>query len=220
MLSDPFNKIIATRYIGLSSVVLYEIAARAGGQIKMLLNPALRALMPEVSRLGGIETGGALIRVRKITRRTARLILLGVAPLYVILFLCARPLLELWLGRAFRDALPNAFRIILTASYVSLLGGPAYYTLMGLGRVRFGLLAHILKAATNVAVVILVLSIWQPVTVSKVAFASLVASVAATLYLLVNAYELIFRTAGSSSSLAVTAKVQDAAQHPAPEPEI
>jgi O-antigen/teichoic acid export membrane protein len=210
MMSDPFNKIVVTRYVGLSSVVLYEIATRTGAQIKAVCNPALRALMPEVSRLGGVETRDALTRVKKINRKTAKFMLLGMGPIYVVMLHCARPVLELWLRHSFNDALPSMFRIVLTASYVNLLGGPAYYTLMGLGRVHFGLVAHILKATVNVGSVIAALALWRPLTASMVVIASLIASVVATLYLLLNEHRTVSHAVEAALPMSSRAMAHDA----------
>jgi len=210
MLSDPLNKIMVTRYVGLSSVVLYEIATKTGGQIKALFNPALRALMPEVSRLGAAQTGDGLIRIRKVNRRVAKLLLLGAGSIYVVLLLFARPILRLWLRQAFQEALPTTFRIVLTASFVSLLGGIAYHTVMGLGRVRLGLFAHILKAGVNVAVVVLALFLWRPLTVPVIASASLAASVTATLYLLVKARSVVLHLNRASTMPLMPLHAQEA----------
>jgi len=186
MLAGPFNKIMITRYTGLSSVAIYELAHKAGSQIKALLNPAIKALMPEVSRLDATETPATRARIKEINLRTAKFMLLGGGAVYLGLLFGARPLLALWLRRTLPDVLPGVFRIVLTASFVSLLGGCAYSTLMGMGQVGVGLIAHVLKAGFNIAVVLTGVLLWPPLTLPTVAYAWLAASAAASLYLLLK----------------------------------
>ncbi len=193
MLMAPFNNIVITRYTSLSSLAVYEIAHRMAGQIKTMLNPALRALMPEVSRLGAAETPERQARIRAINLRVTRFVLLVAGSVYLVLLFGAEPILALWLRRAFSGALPTVFRILLTASFISLLGGCAYNTLMGLGRVRDGFRAHLLAAATNIGVVISALVLWPPLTLTTVAYASLAAYAAGTLYLVLTMRALVFK---------------------------
>ena len=206
MLTGPFSKVMVSRYVGVSSLAVFDIAGRTGVQIKVLFNSALRALMPEVSRLGAGQTEDSLIRIRGIGRKAAKLVLVGAGSIYVLLMLGAKPIFVLWLRQDFAAELPNTFRILLTASFVGLLAGHAYYTIMGLGLVRHGVIAHLLQAGVNVAVVVGVLYTWRSMTVSVVASGTLAGSAAASLYLLLKERKLVseLRTGDAAQAVATT----------------
>jgi len=136
ILLDPFNKMMLSRYGQVGAITVYDIAFKGSMQVRSLAEAALRAIMPEISRLGANMTAEAKRRINSINRRALKLAVFAVLPLYGGLFVVAGVLLRFWLGQRFVDTLPYALRVMLVASYISLLGVPAFYTLMGLGRVR------------------------------------------------------------------------------------
>ncbi len=54
MLLSPFNKVMLSRYAGVASIPIYEIAYTGSMQIRGLAEAGIRALMPEVSRIAQI----------------------------------------------------------------------------------------------------------------------------------------------------------------------
>lgn len=183
MLFSPFNKLMLSRYAGVSTIPIYEIAFTGSMQIRGLAEVGLRALMPEISRIGGNMTTEARNRISQLNGRAMKLIFLLGIPMYGAMILVATPLLKIWLGQKFVEELPGSFRIMLVSAFVSLLGVPAYYTLLGLGRVRYTLTAHIILSGVSALIVLAMAMVWKDVSVVKVCFAILVATVFGTLYL-------------------------------------
>ncbi len=167
MLISPFNKLMLSRYVGVAAVPIYDIAFRGSMQIRGLIEAGLRALMPEISRVGANMTIQARDRILQLNARAMRAIFLLGVPAYAALIVFAAFLLRLWLGARFVDALPGILRIMLLGTFFSLLCVPAYYTLMGLGRMRQCFLSHVIQGLVNtgaVAVSLLLvgsLSIWS-----------------------------------------------------------
>jgi O-antigen/teichoic acid export membrane protein len=154
LLLSPFNKVMLSRYAGVASIPVYEIGYQAAMQIRALLEAGFRALMPEVSRLDAAGTAAAQQRISRLFRRATGLtVLLGI-PLFGVLGLFSTPLLRLWLGAQFVDSLPGVFRIMLLAAFLSLVGVPAYYTIIGLGRIRSYLVASVVGVAGNVTFIV------------------------------------------------------------------
>lgn len=154
MLLSPFNKLMLSRYAGVSTVPLYEIAYGGSMQVRALAEAGMRALMPEVSRIGGNMTEKAKTRIREINRRAVGLIFRLALPLYGVLILAAPLLLRIWLGSKFVASLPLAVRIALIGSFLSLVCVPAYYLLLGLGRVRHCLLGHVILCGVSALLVL------------------------------------------------------------------
>ena len=136
MLANPFNKLMLSRYAGVASLPIYEVAFIGSMQIRGLIEAGLRALMPEISRLSSDMGELARQRISQIYQRAMMLIFLFGTIIYVALMISAPVLLRLWLRERFVVTLPPAFRIMLIGSFLSLLGVPSYYLLMGVGRVR------------------------------------------------------------------------------------
>jgi O-antigen/teichoic acid export membrane protein len=183
MLLSPFNKLMLSRYAGVSTIPVYEIAFNGSMQVRALIAVGLSALMPEVSRIGANMTGYARDRIAQLNYRAIKLILLFGLPVYAGLFVFCTFLFRIWLRERFVTVLPDAFRIMLIATFASLLSVPAYYTLLGLGRVRQCFYAYSIQAGTNALVVLLVILLSPTFSVVHVAWAVLTATVVTTLYL-------------------------------------
>ncbi len=172
MLLSPFNKLILSRYAGISAIPVYEIAYLGSMQIRNLAEAGLKPLMPEISRISGNMTRYAKDSISQIYRRAMRLIFLFGIPMYGIFAIFSPLLLEVWLRDKFVEALPGVFRIMLIGTFLSLLGVPAYYTLMGTGYVRHTLGSHIVQSTVNVAVVISCVLLTSTASVGTVVFSA------------------------------------------------
>jgi O-antigen/teichoic acid export membrane protein len=184
MLFDPFNKLMLSRYAGISAIPVYDIALRGSMQVRALIEAGLRALMPEISRIGANMTTYARDRISQINRRAIRLIFLFGSPLYAGLIILLTPLLKFWLRQQFVDELPVVFTIMLISSFLSLLSVPAYYTLLGLGMVRYTLMSQVILSGVSALIVLIIVFVWHRISVETVSWAILTATIATTLYLI------------------------------------
>ena len=185
MLISPFNKLMLSRYAGVSTIPIYDIACNGGMQARSLIEMGLRPLMPEVSRVQGSMIANGRDRVRRIHYRAMQVVFgLGV-PLYGMLMLLATPLLKIWLRDSFVAGLPRVFRIMLVATFLSLIGIPAFHTLVGLGMVRYTLLGYLIESFASAIIVVTLFFVWQERSVEAVAIALLVAMGINTAYLTV-----------------------------------
>jgi O-antigen/teichoic acid export membrane protein len=149
MLFSPFNKLMLSRYVGVSAIPIYEIAYTGSMQIRALFETALRSMMPEVSRISANITMQAKNRISQLNSYAMKLIFLFGIPVYVALFIFAPLLLKLWLGERCVETLPGVFRIMLVGAFLSLLGIPAFHTLMGVGHIRSCFLGFAIPCVIN-----------------------------------------------------------------------
>jgi len=184
MLLSPFNKLMLSRYAGVSAIPIYEIAYNGSMQVRALIEVGLRAMMPEISRIGRDMTKYAKDRISQIYRRAMKLVFLFGIPMYGGLLILLTPLLKLWLRQKFVGELPISFRIMLISTFLSLLGVPAYYTLLGIGMVRYTLIAHIILSVVSALIVLTIVSIWRNISVETVSWAILTATAVTSLYLM------------------------------------
>lgn len=195
-LFGPLNKLILSRYAGVASVPVYEIALTGSMQIKGLVTAGHRALVPEISRISAEMTAQAKNRICQLYRRSLRWIFLLATPVFAGLVIFAPILLKLWLGERFVETLPGAVRIMLIGAFVSVLGVPSYYTLMGTGHVRHNLAAQGIQAITNIVVILCILAV-SSVSTAAVAWSSSAAMAAAALYLVFQNRRVLKRLGAS-----------------------
>lgn len=184
MVGIPFNKFMLARFAGVESLPVFDIAWRGAMQCRDLIGIALRALMPEVSRISGEMSINAIRRIQSLMRCAVHLILFGGVPLFVVLFLTGNVLLKLWLRESFVHTLPPVFRIMLLGSFINLLSVPVYYFLMGLSKIRYVFMFPFITWSCN-TVLVLIACLYLHMFSPFIAGACLVISwTAATSYLI------------------------------------
>ncbi|MBW8001336.1 MAG: oligosaccharide flippase family protein [Planctomycetes bacterium] len=156
MLGSPFHKLMLSRYAGVATIPIYEIAFRGSMQFRGLIEVGFRALMPEISRISANMTKSARDRILQLYRRAMKLILFAGVPMYGAILIFATPLLKIWLREQFVYGIPFAFRLMLVATFVSLLGVPSYYLLLGMGRIRAVFTARCITWLTSMALVTMI----------------------------------------------------------------
>ena len=174
MAMSPFNRVVLSRYVGIGALPIYEIAYGSAMKVRSLLESGLRAMMPEISRIGIPLTQDTLRRVVALQGSGLRLISRLGAPLYAAVILLATQLLQIWLRNQFQAALPLAFRIMLLGSFLSLIGVPGYYILMGLGRARTCFFTAVIQGGFSMISVGFVVLLTGAISVADVALGALV----------------------------------------------
>ncbi len=184
MLLMPFNKLMLSRYAGVALVPVYEIAFQGSMQVRALTETAVRALAPEVSRIGANMTEQARMRIRQIHGRAVGLIWCLGLPVFLLLLVLAPWLLRLWLGHGDAVGLPFAFRLALVSSFISLACVPAYYVLLGLGYVRHCLMCQAILAGGNVLLATGWVWMQGTLSVPEVLLSTLLATIVSSAYVI------------------------------------
>ncbi|MBN2378068.1 MAG: oligosaccharide flippase family protein [Sedimentisphaerales bacterium] len=135
MFLDPFNKLMLSRWAGVTSIPVYEIAYKSSVMLRGLIETGFRAIVPEVSRISVGANNTTRDRISKINHKTIKIIIFIGGPIFGIILATATPILKLWLGDNYLDTFPVVFRIMFIGSFFGLLGSAPYYIIMGLGRV-------------------------------------------------------------------------------------
>ena len=153
LLLGPLNKFTLIRYAGPGSVPVYDLAWNVSMQLRSVLESGFRSLMPEVSRLAALRSSKSPSRIATVNHRAIKLIFAVGLPAFALVFLVASPALRFWLGGRFRSEIVPALRLLLVGCFLSLLGVPGYYTLLGLGKIKQVLASHIAQSGTNAGLV-------------------------------------------------------------------
>ncbi len=195
MLLSPFNKLMLARYAGVASIPVYEVAYNGSMQVRALSEAGIRAVMPEASRIGLHMTERVRARIREINRRAVSLILHFGLPSYAVLIVGASPLLRAWFGSKVAEDLPLAFRLGLLNSLLSLACVPAYYLLLGLGRVRHCVIGQAFLFGGNVLLVLIFARTGGDLLLSEVLIAMIVATGVSSVYVVVQNRRMLGRAA-------------------------
>jgi O-antigen/teichoic acid export membrane protein len=180
----PLTKLLISRYAGVDSVTIYEIAVSSVRNIRTLIVAALRALFPEFSRLSALGSESAYTRMETLNSVSLKVIWIISLPLFIPLFAFAPSVLELWLGGQLHLDLANVFKVILVAEFISLQCVPAFYTLLGMGKTRTVLGSRLIEDVLNVCIILCMVLLSGSLSVLGVAFSILAVRSIACVYVL------------------------------------
>lgn len=184
MLLSPFNRLIISRYVGVSSVPVYEIAFNGAMQVRSLFEAGFRAIAPEVSRLSAKSGNELFHEIRRINRRAVRLAWGIGLPLWAFLIILISPLLKIWLGVRFIEVMSPVFRIMLFGTFISLLSCPAFYILIGLGLTKHILIGNILQSCINAILISALIVLGIKVTLVNISVAVILGMAGGASYLI------------------------------------
>lgn len=184
ILLDPFNKLMLSRYTGVATIPVYDIAFRGSMQVRGLAEVGMRAIMPEISRIGANMNPQVRERIITINRRAIKLILICGVSMFATIFAFAPILLKLWLRTSFVDTLPTVFRIMLIGTFLSLISVPAFYTLLGLGKARYCFFSSAIQGMANAAIILTIVLLKGKISVYSIALSVMIAMGITCCYLL------------------------------------
>lgn len=184
MLFDPFNKLMLSRYSGVATVPVYEIAYKGAMQIRCLIESALRPIMPEISCILGTTYANAANRIQTINKKAMKLILYCGVPLYGILFLATEGLLQFWLREKYDSSIPLAFRLMLIGAFINILAVPAYQTLLGLGKASVSIVSSAIISGGNFVLVIMIAVFFNHVSPASICGSVILLCTLSSIYLM------------------------------------
>ena len=151
MFLRPFNRLVIAKYVNLSGVTYLEIADKVVMQIRSPFDLGISAIVPEISRLSVSEN--AKIKIDNVSKKAMGLVLYFGVPAFIVLFLSCPFLLRLWLSSQYMPEITNALRIILAGFVTNLLISPIYYLFLGIGKVSYCLVNHLVQSILNVVLI-------------------------------------------------------------------
>jgi O-antigen/teichoic acid export membrane protein len=180
MLVGPLNKLLLTRYVGVSTLPTYDIIINGSMKMRALIESAMRALMPEISRLAAQSDHA---NISRLNRRISKKLAFGGALLYLPLLVTCGFAIRLWLGKLAVSFPLGGLRIVLVATFFSLLAVPAYYTLLGLGKSSVLFFSNVIQSGVPVLWICAALLLKQNLSLSSVLAAVSAGLISSAFYL-------------------------------------
>ena len=188
ILLNSFIKIIISKFIGFAGVSYYEISFKVTFQIRSLFQSGLNAIMPKASEIQG-KIKSFKKNIMNLYKKSMQFIIFYALPLFLILFIFGKPILQFWLKSNFNIEIFLFFRILLVALFINLLSVPIYYIFMGVNKVRYCFFEMVVRACFTIIFIIIVLLFIKDVELISIVYISATGYVITTIYL----YFLFFR---------------------------
>ena len=186
LLLHPFNRFAVARWGGVAAVPVYEIGFGAAMQLRGLADAALRAISPEVSRKVAENSVAGMAGARRLVRQALMGILQFGGPAWLLAGVIAPTAMRVWLQARFNPDIATAFQVLLVGSYLGLLGAPAYYLLLGLGRASKILMANLVQSGVNVLGVLVLVAAGLSIDGRLAAVAAAIGMVSGNIYLMAS----------------------------------
>ena len=181
ILVGPLNKLLLSRFVGVSALPFYDIVTNGSLKARSLIESAVRPIMPEVSRLAKHRH---YVQIVQLNKRLTKILMVSGGLLFISIIVMSGLLVQLWLGPATAGFPLLGLKIVLAASFISLLGVPAYYTLLGLGRSSRLFAANVLQSCSSFAIIVVITSLRLPLSLLTVLISVAMGLTFANIYLL------------------------------------
>ncbi|NVM20696.1 MAG: oligosaccharide flippase family protein [Desulfobacterales bacterium] len=185
MLTEPFNKVVISKYVGLSEVTFYDIAVKAVVQLRGIYAVGLAALVPKISEIRG-RFSDFKDRIADVHDKGVRFAGLAGFPLFFGLFMFCRPMMKTWLGANYDEQIVFGFRILLLSYYLNLLAVPSLNVFLGLGRMRVCFNSIAMRSFLNFSVVFLFILLNSTITLNLMFVIHSTCVVVVSVYVSVN----------------------------------
>lgn len=144
MLYDPITKALLSKFGGLSMVGYYEMASRMVQQFRALIVSANQVLVPSIADLKEKTPE----KIQSVYSSSYQLLFYLALPLYSFIIICTPIISELWIGHY--ETVFVLFTTLLTIGwFLNTLAGPAYFTYLGVGELRWNVIGHIAIGLLN-----------------------------------------------------------------------
>lgn len=145
MLYDPITKALLTKFGGLALTGYFEMASKMVQQFRALIVSANQVLVPAIADMKEKNPD----KIRNVYLSSYQLLYYLATPLFSIIIISIPFISVIWIGH-FETAFV-LFSIILSIGwYLNTLNAPAYFAYLGIGYLRWNVIAHVVIALLNV----------------------------------------------------------------------
>jgi len=145
MLYDPVTKSLLSRFGGLSMVGYYEMANKMVHQIRAVIVSANQVLVPAIADLQERIPK----KIREVYFSNYRLLFYLSLPVFSAIIVFTPIISKIWIGHY--EKIFIIFGMLLAIGrFLNILNVPAYFSYLGIGLLRFNVIAHVSIALLNV----------------------------------------------------------------------
>jgi O-antigen/teichoic acid export membrane protein len=145
MLVEPITKSLMSKFGGLTSVAYYEMASRMVSQFRLLLVSANQVMVPHVASQH--EVNSETVKVEYL--KSYKIIFALSLPIFVGVAEISPLVSELWIGH-YESKFVTYAALLSAGLWVNTLSGPAYFTNLGTGMLKWNVIGHIILGVVNI----------------------------------------------------------------------
>lgn len=142
---DPVTKALMARFGGAAAAGYFEMANQVVLRVRSLIVAANQAVVPHVATVAVTEPG----RLERLYHESMRLLVVVSLPVFALLFAWADGIVWLLVDR-YQPELVVSIGILAIAWGSNIFAGPAYFANMGVGRVGWNTVSHLVMGVLNV----------------------------------------------------------------------
>lgn len=144
LLSDPITKALLSKFGGVSMVGYFEMANKLIVQLRAFVVSASQVMIPVIANIKEKTPE----KVEEIYLKSYQLIFYVSLPLYTLIIMSASIVSYLWIG--YYESVFVVFTVVLsTGWFINTLSVPAYFAYLGIGNLRWNVIAHSLIGSLN-----------------------------------------------------------------------
>ncbi len=155
ILWGPVNKTIIQNFAGPQYLVAYDLTMRVISQVSSMPSMIFNPLLPAMAELNAKNDRS---RLWTLFKRSLNYIMLAGAPLVVLFFFFANPIIAIWL-RGPNDLVADTIRVLILSTFINILTGPLYMGTLAFGKPALGIIKTIVTFLTNVGLLVIALSL-------------------------------------------------------------
>jgi O-antigen/teichoic acid export membrane protein len=155
-------------------------------QIRNLIESAIRAIMPAVSRMRSLGVPDNMQKVKAIYITSLRLVWGFGAPIFLVFMVFAPYILKFWLHQSFTGMIVPTFQILLIGTFFSLLSVPAYYMLMGCHGITHCFFSTVIQAFINVVSALVMIFMLRSINIYALAVCVALSHIGASAYIIIQ----------------------------------
>src|SRR6185369_3175123 len=140
------DRILLSRYLGLSAVATYDVANRVATQARTFLASIFTPIIPAASSLYAQDDKDKIVGLYN---RAFKYLSVTAIPFSVLIIALADPFVRTWLGPGY-ERTAVTLQLLMAAYLVNLFPGPGSFILSGMNRPQVTMKASVIAGLLNV----------------------------------------------------------------------
>jgi O-antigen/teichoic acid export membrane protein len=155
LVQSQFDKLLLTRFIGLSAVSLYDFGSRPLGRLRALPLTAITSLVPAVSALDALENTQ---RIQSAVLRSTRYMIVLSFPMFAFVLAFSGEILLVWLGNGLAQS-TLTMQILSIAYLANVVLGPMALVSQGTGEPQYQMKSTLVQVLLNIVLSTLLVAV-------------------------------------------------------------
>ena len=204
LLYYPVNKIIISRFLGISLLPVFDIAYRVNIIAVSFIDRAFLALLPEISFLARYSNQST--RIFQLDRKTMKVSVIFCSLFFFFIFGFSEMFLKLWLRDEYVNEISLAVKIMAFFGISLILARSSRYILLGYGLSYSVLLGNSIQTAANLIIISLIILLFNgELSIAIICSSNVFSTLLSSLYFFIHKRVIIKRMEENYAGVSINA---------------